>query len=71
MVTNGRREILTRIMMILEKENRHKTHYDAALKEALEEYFGNKVANQRLSDLHIRSGRGTKSVRRGFKSRGC
>jgi hypothetical protein len=38
-------------MLILKKEVHHKTHYDAALKDILEEYFTNKAANQRLADM--------------------
>lgn len=69
----GRRQILNRIMVILEKENHYKTHYDVALKEAVEDYFSNTSANHRLAAmLKTQPARVTKSARRGgFKSRGC
>jgi len=40
---------LNQILVILNKESRHNTHYDAALMEAIDAYFRSKAVKQSMA----------------------
>jgi hypothetical protein len=71
---DGGRDRLNRIMVILQKESRHNTHYDGPLKTAIAAYFKNKAVKQGMAkkikaNLPKARATMTKSVRRSLNVR--
>jgi hypothetical protein len=71
---DGGRVRLNRIMIILQKESLHNTHYDGPLRKAIDSYFKNKAIQQSMAKTlkgkSIQAGTTmTKSVRRSLNVR--
>jgi len=75
LVRDGGQSKLNRIMIILQKERLHNTHYDGPLKKAIESYFKNKATNKQTMAKALKGNAPaagsamTKRVRRSLNAR--